>query len=338
MPALHEPVLQTQYFCGPLRVRLSPCDAGLHAKIAETLSLYDHQWQPPYRDVAIAASAVAPSEPEWPRQLAGSFLRCGRMLVDASSDSLLAATTSGVRAQGRLGSHGEQWHIDVPPSVTHAGKLEELEDILSLVLTTGWRREGWTPVHAGAVVKDGVCAIVCAPTGGGKTTLCAALVRRGWQVVGDDKILLRLADGTPQIAALLHTFNLHPQTRAWFPEVGDLEVLPRYSAWTEKRKVSVTSIWSHAPVSVARPSVLLSLERRPDVAEIRMTPLDGGAVLSTLLRQTVIPADTATARDILGTIARTAAALHGYAVAVAVDAYRDPRCLQALEAQLEAGA
>jgi hypothetical protein len=223
----------------------------------------------------------------------------------------------------------------VPHALVETGKLEELEDLLSLVLTTGWRREGWTPIHAAAVVKNGMCAVFCAPTGGGKTTLTAAFVRGGWNVLGDDKLLLRVHGGRPEIAALLHTFNLHPKTREWFPEVGDLERLPRYSVWTEKRKVSVASIWEHAPVRTARPSVLVWLERCETNGAILARPLAEHEILATLLRQTVIPADPATARAIVSPIAAVAAQLRGVRLEIPRDAYRDPGLFERLEAALE---
>ena len=99
------------------------------------------------------------------------------------------------------------------------------------------------PLHAAGVVDDsGNCALVCAAVGwrevhAHRRRWCA----RGWRALGDDKLLVRESTrtSTVRVAALLHTFNLHPATRSWFPEVGDLECLPTYSAWTEKRKVSV---------------------------------------------------------------------------------------------------
>ena len=108
--------------------------------------------------------------------------------------------------------------------------------------------------------------------------MTAAFVRRGWRTLGDDKLLARLdADGSVRVAALLHTFNLHPSTRTWFPEVGDLERLPTYSAWTEKRKVAVSSIWDAATADVGVPNrvVALDAERNPG-HEFRRGRLDPG--------------------------------------------------------------
>jgi len=322
---------RTEFFCGPLHLTLDAEKPELQGKIAETLLLYDITWSPPYRTVQIdATSASAHLAPA-----RGDFLRCARMLVDQTATGLAASTVSGAHAHGVFSPMGELWRFSVPAALIDAGNLEELEDLLSLVLTTGWRRGHWTPIHAAAVVKGARCTIICAPTGGGKTTLTAALVRRGWQVLGDDKLLLRHHGREPYVAALLHTFNLHPKTREWFPEVGDLEVLPRYSAWTEKRKVNVTSIWTHAPAHGARPTMLVSLQRDQAFSGVVISPLDLGARLDTLLRQTVIPVEAATARAIITDVANAASVMGGIAVRIGTDAYHDANALAQLEAALE---
>jgi hypothetical protein len=328
LPAAQDRVIAGTFHCGPLELTIRARSDDLYEKIAETLSLYDLTWDPPFRPVSIVAAEVeAREEPAH-----GEFLRCARMLVDRSPAGLRATTTSGAHASATLDPSGERWRIDVSSELIAAGKLEELEDVLSLVLTTGWRRDGWTPIHAAAVVKQGICALFCAPTGGGKTTLTAAFVRRGWQVLGDDKLLLRMREGKPEVAALLHTFNLHPRTREWFPEVGDLERLPRYSVWTEKRKVSVSSIWSHALALRARPSLLVSLQRTESASGVSAQALPDRETLATLLRQTVIPNDPATARGIVASIAGASTHVRGLSIEVPPDAYRDPAMLDELEA------
>ena len=80
----------------------------------------------------------------------------------------------------------------VPRSSSDPWVLTDIESLLSLVLTEGWRAEGWIPLHAAAVVRFDTCALICAESGGGKTSLTAALVREGWQTLGDDKLLLRI--------------------------------------------------------------------------------------------------------------------------------------------------
>lgn len=53
-------------------------------------------------------------------------------------------------------------------------------------------------IHAAVVEKGGRAAILPAPPGSGKSTLCAALVSSGWRLLSDELTLVRLADGLLQ--------------------------------------------------------------------------------------------------------------------------------------------
>jgi HprK-related kinase A len=50
-------------------------------------------------------------------------------------------------------------------------------------------------IHAAAIEKGGYAAILPAPPGSGKSTLCAALVNRGWRLLSDELALIRVSDG-----------------------------------------------------------------------------------------------------------------------------------------------
>ena len=105
------------------------------------------------------------------------------------------------------------------------------------MLTTGWRRAGWVPLHAAGLVapssgtsddRDRHGVIVCAMGGGGKTTFTVAMVRRGWRSLGDDKLLLRSTDfGSVTealiVASIKQILNVDPAAAALFPELADRE-------------------------------------------------------------------------------------------------------------------
>lgn len=57
------------------------------------------------------------------------------------------------------------------------------------------RAHSFLMIHAAVVEKDGLVAILPAPPGSGKSTLCAALVHRGWRLLSDELALIRPADG-----------------------------------------------------------------------------------------------------------------------------------------------
>jgi HprK-related kinase A len=47
-------------------------------------------------------------------------------------------------------------------------------------------------IHAAVIEKNGRAAILPAPPGSGKSTLCAALIHRGWRLLSDELTLVRL--------------------------------------------------------------------------------------------------------------------------------------------------
>lgn len=57
------------------------------------------------------------------------------------------------------------------------------------------RAHSYLMIHAAVVEKNGCAAILPAPPGSGKSTLCAALIHRGWRLLSDELTLVRLADG-----------------------------------------------------------------------------------------------------------------------------------------------
>jgi HprK-related kinase A len=50
-------------------------------------------------------------------------------------------------------------------------------------------------IHAAVLERHGRAVILPAPPGSGKSTLCAALVTRGWRLLSDEMTLVRLDDG-----------------------------------------------------------------------------------------------------------------------------------------------
>jgi HprK-related kinase A len=50
-------------------------------------------------------------------------------------------------------------------------------------------------IHAAVMEKDGCAVIMPAPPGSGKSTLCAALVSRGWRLLSDELALINTSDG-----------------------------------------------------------------------------------------------------------------------------------------------
>jgi hypothetical protein len=320
-----------EYRCGPLIVRAFVEDIALREKVAEILALYNVRWPRSEGSVDFHISQTPLGSPI----AAGAFLRCGRMLVDRHESILYACTPSGSTALGPFHHRAAAWSINVPVGDLSLDHLTDIEDLIGLGLTQGWHACGWVPMHAAAVVRNGKALLLCATSGGGKSTLSAALVRRGWRALGDDKLLLRSDRGLTDLRALVHTFNLHPQTQQWFPEIGDVHRFLAYSTRTEKRRVPIAQVWQDAVVSAAEPALVGQLDRKDSLQGVRVTPLESHEILPTLLRQTVIPSDRGIGSTVLNTLAACAMRLRGFRIEIGRDAYRTADCLDYLEQALK---
>lgn len=322
------------YSCGPIRVRIVSDPYSETHLLRGSLDLFSAPWEGVEEELQLQLTRPVELPPP---SSSAAYLNSARMKVWSTRQGLAALCESGATAVMRE-ENKYQWTIGIPSGVPDIWTITDLENLMTLILATGWRAQGWTPFHAGMVCRPGgPAAMVCAPSGGGKTTLTLALLRRGWSTLGDDKLLLRKEPNgkAMEARALVHTFNLFPHHRRWFPEIGDISHLPKYSVWTNKRRVPVARLRHQAPLTNACPTHLIQVVRNDDHDAIKLSPLQSSEILSLLMRQTVIPNHSPTARAILSTVAELAGTLKGLRVEVGKDAYLQPDSLDDLEAHLE---
>jgi hypothetical protein len=314
---------------GPLSVDVRAEDEALAAVAQRYLELFSRRWEYAPRSVEITMRRHRSGDVAY-----GSFLSAAHMSVDRNGPRYLADTQYGFVAAGKCDRERDEWCIDVPPE-TEFGEPEtgDMEDIFSLICTVGWREEGYVALHAGAVVKDSTCAILCASSGGGKSTLTTALMHNGWQTLGDDKLLMRREHGRVNVRSLLQTFNLDPATRRWF-DFGDLEALPRYSAWTAKRRVPLERIAPGSALAAAIPTHVVRVMRNSAVEGIVTREMSALETLPALLKQIVLPADREIAGSIVKEAAACAASVRGVTLEIGDDAYAHPHWLRSVEEAL----
>lgn len=93
------------------------------------------------------------------------------------------------RPQARFEQDGEQPFKPLPVAQAHP----MFEWVMNWCVSN--RAHGYLVIHAAVVEKNGCGIILPAPPGSGKSTLCAALVCRGWRLLSDELTLVRHADG-----------------------------------------------------------------------------------------------------------------------------------------------
>lgn len=321
--------------CGPLQVRFGRDPHGTAARLHGPLGIYSAQW--PQVSESVEVAVLAPEEVALPPD-GSPYLDIARMAVTRCDGGLAARCEAG--AVARYDRAGRRWEVGLPRFREDIWSVTDSDNLATLIVATGWREAGWVPLHAGLVCRDGgPAALLCATSGGGKSTLTLAMVRRGWKTLGDDKLLLRedAQRGGLEVHALVHSFNLFPHTRQWFPELAGIGDFPRCSVWTDKRRVPLEWLGADAARSRARPSHVVRVTRDAAGQGLRVHPLSAVDTLSVLMRQTVLPQEREAARSILRAVSALARQVVGLEVVVGPDAYRDPNWLDALEHALENG-
>ena len=93
------------------------------------------------------------------------------------------------RPQVKFIYDGEHPFASLP--VDHAFPL--LEWAMNWCIST--QAHHFLTLHAAVIERNGCAAIMPAPPGSGKSTLCAGLINRGWRLVSDELALISLTDG-----------------------------------------------------------------------------------------------------------------------------------------------
>lgn len=123
-----------------------------------------------------------------------------------SGDHLFIHGAHPVEGDAHAGGHGGSFHhLSADASLLRCAPSDPTGTawwrvVLDSVLFTVALLQGYEALHAGAVAtKDGALAIT-APSGGGKSTLLAALLQRGLPLMADDVLVLRAMGADAPIA------------------------------------------------------------------------------------------------------------------------------------------
>lgn len=105
-------------------------------------------------------------------------------------------------------------------------------------------------IHASTVVVEGAAIALCGPSGRGKSTLAAALVRRGYALIADDMTVIDLRTTAPYVQSGFPRIKLWPDSAAALEH--DVEQLPLIHPERSKRSLQVAADFNSHAVPLAR--------------------------------------------------------------------------------------
>lgn len=132
-------------------------------------------------------------------------------------------------------------------------------------------------IHAAVIERDGFAAILPAPPGSGKSTLCAALIHRGWRLLSDELAMIDLH--SRRLVPLVRPVSLKNQSldiiRRYVPEAvltpethdtvkGTVAHLKAPSAHVQRADETAGARWIVFPRYVAGAAPRLAPRRRAD--------------------------------------------------------------------------
>lgn len=107
----------------------------------------------------------------------------------------------------------------ITPEVVRDGYVARTNFLVTMALCMLDPARGFVPVHAACVVKDGLSVLLHAEAGVGKSTLAYACARRGYQILSDDVVHVRVRPEGVWLWGLPWKFQLLPDSVGFFPEL-----------------------------------------------------------------------------------------------------------------------
>jgi hypothetical protein len=132
--------------------------------------------------------------------------------------------------------------------------------LLTLPLIEMLKRRGLFSLHAAGVSRNGRGVLLVGASGSGKTTLSLALIRAGFDFLGDDMVFLSDRAGDLQVCAFPDEVDVTEQTARFFPELQFLlarERRPGWPKWAFRAEAVFDAhvAWTCRPAAIVFPRV-----------------------------------------------------------------------------------
>jgi hypothetical protein len=118
------------------------------------------------------------------------------------------------------------------------------------------KRRGRFSLHAAGVAVDGCGLLLAGTSGSGKSTLSLALLRAGFDFLGDDMLFVETAPDGVQVLAFPDEIDLTESTARFFPELAWIPDAPRAAGWP-KWSFSAAQLYPTKSVMTCRARVLV---------------------------------------------------------------------------------
>ena len=222
--------------------------------------------------------------------------------------------------------HVEAW---IPEHLL-TGPPWPVRDLINAGLAALLRACGRFPLHASGAARDGLGLLVVGRSGSGKTSLNLNLLRRGWDWVADDKIVLTAAtDGPLEAWGLLEPSHVDPVLAQYFPEVSGGLRQPRLDPKQIKLDMVPPEIYGPVAIPCCSPRWLVFPEIGPAPLS-SLQRMDTGQAFAALLEQSPVVCDPVATRENLALLARLARECTALRLLAGTDLLEHPQRLREL--------
>ena len=167
--------------------------------------------------------------------------------------------------------------------------------MFSVGLASLLRMKGRYFIHAAGLAENGKGVIIPGSSASGKTTLSLALVRGGFQFLGDDRLLIEQAADGFRMFGFLESVNVTDETISVFPE---LQRLPEKAFGNSPRKKNfrVEQVYPDSTLESCIPQLLL-FPKIVDESASRVEPMPKMEAVVALLPHSLLVLDKEVARS-----------------------------------------
>lgn len=147
----------------------------------------------------------------------------GQVLYDEPGDVLLITCGAGVAARCDVANRSTRisYHPHDPAQLWLA-----THPVFSLCLVELLRQNSLFGLHAAALARDGRGLLIAGASGSGKSTLTTALLRAGFEFLGDDTCFLRHETAGARVCSFPDEVDVTDRTLEFFPELRHLRGRP----------------------------------------------------------------------------------------------------------------